>query len=112
VHVRISCPPLVYGCPFIGFTSSKSDMELITRQIIRDFEGDDRANLEKYAQTGTPEYERMVKEIARRLGLSSLKFARLEDLVASIGLPKDKVCTHCFDGSSYDQSNFEAEFFG
>lgn len=99
VHARISCPPLVYGCPFIGFTSSKSDLELISRQIIRDFEGDDSANLEKYATTGTPEYERMVAEIARRLGLTSLKFCTIEDLVASIGLPKERICTHCFDGS-------------
>lgn len=112
VHVRISCPPLVYGCPFIGFTNSKSDLELITRQIIRDFEGDDRANLDKYAQAGTPEYERMVNEIARRLGLSSVKFATLEDLVKAIGLPKARVCTHCFDGSSYDMRQGEGGFFG
>ena len=111
VHVRISCPPLVYGCPFIGFTSSKSDMELITRQIIRDFEGDDHTNLDKYAQTDSPEYKRMVSEIARRLGLSSLRFAHLEDLVESIGLPKDSVCTHCFDGSSYDHQP-SGDFFG
>ncbi|MBR4898200.1 MAG: amidophosphoribosyltransferase [Prevotella sp.] len=111
VHVRISCPPLVYGCPFIGFTASKSDLELITRRIIRDFEGDDKANLDKYAQTGSPEYERMVAEIGRRLGLSSVKFAHLEDLITSIGLPKEKVCTHCFDGSSYDQQP-EGDYFG
>ncbi|MBR2149828.1 MAG: amidophosphoribosyltransferase [Prevotella sp.] len=101
VHVRISCPPLVYGCPFIGFTSSKTDMELITRRIINDFEGDDKKNLEKYAKTGSPEYQRMVGEIARRLGLTSVKFASLEDLIHSIGLPKERVCTHCFDGTSY-----------
>ena len=101
VHCRISCPPLVYGCPFIGFTTSKTDMELITRQIIRDFEGDDKMNLEKYAQTGSPEYQRMVDEIARRLGLTTLKFAKLEDLIEAIGMPKCKVCTHCFDGTSY-----------
>ena len=101
VHVRISCPPLVYGCPFIGFTSSKSDMELITRRIIKDFEGDDKKNLEQYAKTGTPEYQRMVNEIARRLGLDSVKFVTLEDLIESIGLPKERVCTHCFDGTSY-----------
>jgi len=112
VHVRISCPPLVYGCPFIGFTSSKSDLELITRRIIRDFEGDDKQNLDKYAQTDSPEYQRMVGEIARRLGLSSLKFARIEDLVESIGLPKERVCTHCFDGSSYDSRAGDGEFFG
>ena len=101
VHVRISCPPLVYGCPFIGFTSSKSDLELISRRIIRDFEGDDKKKLDLYAKTGSPEYQRMVNEIARRLGLSSVKFASLEDLIESIGLPKEQVCTHCFDGSSY-----------
>ena len=99
VHARISCPPLVYGCPFIGFTSSKSDLELISRRIIRDFEGDDAAKLDRYSTTGTPEYERMVGEIARRLGLTSLKFCKLEDLVESIGLPKCRVCTHCFDGT-------------
>lgn len=101
VHVRISCPPLVYGCPFIGFTSSKSDLELITRQIIKDFEGDENKNLEKYTKTGSPEYERMVQEIAKRLGLSSLKFAKLETLIESIGMPKCKICTHCFDGTSF-----------
>ena len=111
VHCRISCPPLVYGCPFIGFTSSKSDMELITRQIIRDFEGDDKKNLEKYAQTGSPEYQRMVEEIARRLGLSSLKFAKLEDLISAIGMPKCKVCTHCFDGTSYCHGPESEKFF-
>ena len=101
VHVRISCPPLVYGCKYIGFTSSKSDLELITRRIIKDFEGDDSKNLELYATTGTPQYERMVQEIGRRLGLTSVKFASLEDLIASIGIPKERLCTHCFDGSSY-----------
>jgi len=101
VHVRISCPPLVYGCPFIGFTSSKSDLELITRQIIKDFEGNENKNLEKYTKTGSPEYERMVQEIAKRLGLSSLKFAKLETLIESIGMPKCKICTHCFDGTSF-----------
>ena len=111
VHCRISCPPLVYGCPFIGFTSSKTDMELITRQIIRDFEGEDKVNLEKYAKTDSPEYQRMVTEIARRLGLSSLKFAKLEDLIESIGMPKCKVCTHCFDGTSYSHSPESEKFF-
>ena len=102
VHVRISCPPLVYGCPFIGFTSSKSDYELISRRVIRDFEDDDTTNLPLYAQTDSPQYKRMVEEIARRLGLTSLKFAKLEDLIDSIGLPKERVCTHCFDNSSFD----------
>jgi len=76
-------------------------LELITRRIIRDFEGDDKVKLERYAETDSPEYKRMVAEIARRLGLTSLKFAKIEDLIASIGMPKCKVCTHCFDGTSY-----------
>lgn len=100
VHARISCPPLVYSCPFIGFTNSESDLELITRRIIKDLEGDPNAKLEIYSTPGTPEYESMVKEIARRLDLTSLKFLPLQDLIAGIGLPKEKICTHCFDGSS------------
>ena len=111
VHCRISCPPLVYGCPYIGFTSSKSDLELITRQIIKDFEGDDHINLDKYATTDSPEYTRMVNEIARRLGLTTLKFAKLESLVESIGLPKCDICTHCFDGSSYCHEQDGQEWF-
>lgn len=105
VHVRISCPPLVYGCPFIGFTTSKSDYELITRRIIRDLEGehaDDPEVLRKYATTDSPEYQRMVEEIGKRLGLTSVKFAKLENLIESIGLPKCKVCTHCFEGKKRD----------
>ena len=111
VHCRISCPPLVYGCPYIGFTSSKSDLELITRRIIRDFEGDDKAKLDKYSTTDSPEYKRMVAEIGRRLGLTTLKFAKLEDLIDSIGLPKCDVCTHCFDGSSYCREQDGEEWF-
>ena len=106
VHARISCPPLVYGCPYIGFTVSKSDMELITRQVIKDFEGDADKNLEKYSATDSPEYKRMVEEIGRRLGLTSVKFNKIETLIDAIGLPKEKLCTHCFDGTSY---NFQDE---
>ena len=100
VHMRIACPPLIYACPFIGFTASKSALELITRRIIKELEGDEDKSLDKYATTGSPEYERMVNIIAERFGLSSLKFNTLETLVEAIGLPKCKVCTHCFDGSS------------
>lgn len=100
VHIRIACPPLIYGCPFIGFTSSKSDMELITRRIINEFEGDPNKNLEKYSSTGSEEYNRLVDKIKDTFGLTSLKFNPIETLVESIGLPKEKICTHCFDGSS------------
>ncbi|MCQ2223597.1 MAG: amidophosphoribosyltransferase [Bacteroidaceae bacterium] len=100
VHMRIACPPLIYGCPFINFSASKSDMELITRRVIDKFEGDCNKNLKAYGTTDSPEYTRMVQEIADQLNLSSLKFSKLETLVEAIGLPKCKICTHCFDGSS------------
>lgn len=105
VHMRIASPPLFYGCQFINFTSSKSDMELITRRFIAEFEGDEAANdpqrIAAYAKTNSPEYKRMVSAIADRFGLNSLRFTTLETLVEAIGLPKDRVCTHCFDGSSF-----------
>ena len=101
VHMRISCPPLIYGCPFVNFTSSKNDMELITRRIIEKLEGDPNKNLDKYTRSDTPEYKQMVEEIRQQFGLTSLKFNTIEDLVAAIGMPKCKLCTHCFDGSSH-----------
>lgn len=119
VHMRIACPPLIWACPFVNFSASKNVLELITRRVIKDFEsGSDKATmlvdaqtaqdvdvaeerLHEYARTGSPEYERMVAEIAKRLNLSSLKFSTIEDIVAAIGLDKEQICTHCFDGSSY-----------
>lgn len=101
VHMRIGCPPLIYGCPFVGFSASKTDMELITRQVIKDLEGDANKDLEEYATTDSAKYNEMVAEIARRFKLTTLKFNSLETLIEAIGLPKCKVCTHCFDGSSH-----------
>ena len=100
VHMRIACPPLIYSCPFLGFTASKGDLELITRRMIKEIEGDENKDLEKYAATDSPQYQKMVQMIADRFGLTSLKFNTLETLIEAIGLPKCKVCTHCFDGSS------------
>lgn len=99
VHIRIACPPLIYSCPFVSFTASKSDLELITRRIIKELEGSPDRNLELYADSSTPQYERMVDIIRERFGLTSLKFSTLETLVKAIGLPKEKICTHCFDGT-------------
>lgn len=99
VHMRIACPPLIYGCRYIGFTSSKSDHELITRRVIEELEGDMNKNLEAYARTGSPQYNQMVEIIRQRLGLTTLRFNTIETLVKAIGLPKCKICTHCFDGT-------------
>ena len=101
VHMRIACPPLVYGCPFLSFSSSKTDLELMTRRIIKELEGDENKDLEKYADPDSPEHRRMVQCIADKFGLTSLEFNHVDTLVKAIGLPKCKVCTHCFDGSSY-----------
>lgn len=101
VHMRIACPPLIYGCRYVGFTSSKSDMELLTRRLIEEFEGDPNAHLDEYAKTGSERYNRLVEAIRKRFGLTSLQFNPLETLVESIGLPKCKICTHCFDGTSH-----------
>lgn len=98
VHMRIACPPLIYGCPFLNFSASKSDLELITRRVIADLEGDPNKDLAEYARTDSPKYRAMVQEIGKRLGLTSLKFNTLEILIRAIGLPKEQVCTYCFDG--------------
>ncbi len=100
VHIRTACPPLIYACPFVGFSASKNVLELITRRVIKELEGDENAKLELYSTPGTPEYQAMVDKIAEKFGLSSLKFNTIETLIKAIGLPKCKVCTHCFDGSS------------
>ena len=103
VHMRISCPPLIYPCEFINFSASKSVLELITRRVIADLEGKDpdEATLKEYSTFGTPQYERMVEEIRHRLGLTSLKFCSIDNMVNAIGLPKCRICTHCFDGTSH-----------
>lgn len=102
VHIRISCPPLLYPCNFLNFTASKSEMELITRRVIDELEGHHTDDIAEYTQTDSPKYKAMVEKIREKFGISSLKFSSIENVIKSIGLPKEKVCTHCFDGSSYD----------
>ena len=98
-HMRIACPPLLYGCRFLNFSRSKSVYDLITRRYIREQEGaNEEANIAKYQDPDSPEYKGMVEYIRKNLGLSSLAYQRLDDLVAAIGLPKDRICTYCFDG--------------
>ncbi len=101
VHIRISCPPLVFPCEFINFSASRSPLELITRRFILGKEGVHNKNLEKYSDSSTSEYLEMVEYIKNDLKLSSLYFNSVGDLVSAIGLPKESICTHCFDGTSY-----------
>lgn len=97
IHMRIACPPLLYGCKFIGFSRSKNEYDLITRRIIREFEGEN-ADISKYRDPDGEPYKKMVEVIRERMGLTSLAFQRLEDLVASIGLEENKICTYCWSG--------------
>ena len=104
VHIRISCPPLIHGCTFLNFSASKTDMELIARRCIEDLEGGEIRNLEAYRDHTSKEYAAMVEKIRQHVGVDTLKFNSLDTVCNAIGLPKDKICTHCFDGSSYDIS--------
>jgi amidophosphoribosyltransferase len=101
VHMRIACPPLLHACPFLNFTASKSTLELITRRVIKRLEGEDDKNLDLYQQTDSPQYKKMVDEIRQELKITTLKFNSLEKLIRAIGLPKEELCTHCWDGTSY-----------
>ncbi len=100
VHIRPACPPLLFGCKYLNFSRSNSEMDLITRRVIRDLEGDQVSleTLKDYANPDSLNYQNMVEEIRRRLNFTSLKFHRLDDLIESIGLPKEKLCTYCWDG--------------
>ncbi|MGL5691084.1 MAG: amidophosphoribosyltransferase [Bacteroidales bacterium] len=99
VHMRTGCPPILYACPFIGFSASKSELELIARRTIKELEGDDKKDLEKYATTNSPQYCKMVDNIRQKLNITTLRFNTVENLVAAIGLPKECICTHCYDGT-------------
>ncbi|PKP19932.1 MAG: hypothetical protein CVU04_05000 [Bacteroidetes bacterium HGW-Bacteroidetes-20] len=101
VHMRISCPPLVYPCPYINFSASKSVLELITRRTIEKFEGSNDIDLEEYSTFGSEKYNKMVNEIREQLHISTLDFVSMDELVKAIGLPKEKLCTHCFDGCTW-----------
>ena len=100
VHVRPACPPLVFGCKYLNFSRSKSDMELITRRVIREQEGDSCPEevLEEYTDPDSCRYAKMIEEIRRIQNFTTLRFHRLDDLLASIGIEPCKVCTYCFSG--------------
>ena len=101
IHMRIACPPLIYPCEFLNFSRSRTTLELAARKAIFKLEGKEDSDLSKYADPDTKEYAQMVEQIRKDLDLTTLKFQKLNDLVEAIGLPKEKLCTHCWDGSSY-----------
>ena len=99
VHVRPACPPLVYGCKYLNFSRSKSELDLITRQMIQKLEGENAENvLQEYTDPNSDRYNAMVDEIRKQQNFTTLRYFRLDDLLESIGIEPCKVCTYCFDG--------------
>lgn len=98
VHMRPACPPLVFGCKFLNFSRSRSELDLAARRAIKDLEGSDDRHLPEYADHSSDRHFAMVKRIGADLKLTSLRYQRLDDLVSAIGLPREKLCTYCWDG--------------
>jgi len=101
VHMRVACPPLIYPCEFLNFSRSRSTLDLASRKAIHELEGCGDRFIEEYARTDSEKHLAMIERIRKRLKLTSLRFQRMDDLVGAINLPKEKLCTHCWDGSSY-----------
>ena len=100
LHMRIACPPLMFPCDFLNFSQSRSPLELAARKAIEQIEGE-QVKLDEYADPNSVKHQTMINKIAENLDLNSLVYQRLDDLVEAIGPPKEKLCTHCWDGSSY-----------
>jgi amidophosphoribosyltransferase len=100
VHMRIACPPLLFACDFLNFSQSRSILELAGRKAIHQLGGNE-TELKEYADPDSEKHRQMIAKVAENLDLDSLMYQRLDDLVEAIGLPKEKLCTHCWDGSSY-----------
>ncbi|EDM97998.1 putative amidophosphoribosyltransferase [Pseudoflavonifractor capillosus ATCC 29799] len=99
VHMRSACPPIMYGCKYLNFSRSNSDMELIARRTIQDLEGDEgQQHLEEYADASTERGQCMLKSICEKLGFDSLGYQSLDGLLEAIGIDRDKVCTYCWNG--------------
>lgn len=96
--MRPACPPLIFGCKFLNFSRSGSELELAARRAIKEIEGNDLTDPHSYVDAKSEKYKSMVERIRTRLGLTSLIYQHLHDMVAAIGLPKEKLCTYCFDG--------------
>ena len=99
VHMRPACPPLVYSCKFLNFSQSKSELDLAARKAIEKIEGTVDKSIDVYTDPDSEEYATMVERIREGLKLTSLKYQRLSDLVEAIGLPKERLCTYCWDGT-------------
>ena len=100
VHIRPACPPLLFGCKYLNFSRSNSEMELITRRVIAELEGDNvsREVLSEYADPDSERYQKMLDKICEKLHFTTLRYNRLDDMLEATGLPADKLCTYCWNG--------------
>ena len=100
VHVRPACPPLLFGCKYLNFSRSTSEMELITRRVIKELEGKDpdRATIDEYTNPDSEKYNTMVEKICEKLHFTSLRYNRLDDMIEAVGIAPEKLCTYCWDG--------------
>ena len=99
VHIRPACPPLLYGCKYLNFSRSSSEMELIARQVIKEIEKDNKyPDLSVYSDPESAEYNNMLEKIREKLNFTSLRYNRLDDMISAVGIDKSKLCTYCWDG--------------
>ena len=98
VHIRPACPPIIYGCKYLNFSRSKSELDLITRRVISELEGENAEVSEEYSDPDSKRYRKMVDEIRRKLNFTSLQYQRLDDMIASINIDPCKLCTYCWSG--------------
>jgi amidophosphoribosyltransferase len=98
IHMRPACPPLVFSCKFLNFSRSKSELDLAARKAIKEIEGDAGVHLDKYSDPTTDHYTNMIETICKHLGLTTLGYQQLGDMIEAIGLPREKLCTYCWNG--------------
>lgn len=99
VHMRSACPPIMYSCKYLNFTRNNSDMDLLTRRIIQELEGDEgQAHIDEYADRNTKRGQCMLKTICEKFGFDSLGYQSMEGLLEAIGIDQEKVCTYCWNG--------------
>ena len=99
VHMRSACPPIMYGCKYLNFSRSNSDMELLARRTVQELEGDEgQEHLEEYADASTERGQCLLSTICKEMGFDSLGYQSLDGLLEAIGIDRDKICTYCWNG--------------
>ena len=98
IHIRPACPPLLFGCKYLNFSRSRSEMDLAGRRAVQELEGRNDINLKEYANPDSPKHLEMIEKIREKLSVDTLQYQRIDDMIEAIGIPKKKLCTFCWDG--------------